>query len=69
MKGTVRGSAVSISGMKESPIENYYLTDVKVEARSSGEISFASGWKFKNVSITARDSSAIKVQNSLNMEL
>jgi polygalacturonase len=69
MKGTVRGSAVSIAGMKESPIEKYFLTDVEADARSQGEISYASGWKYKNVIVRTKDNSVLKVSNSTDMDL
>jgi len=67
-KGTVRGSAVSISGMKESPIENYFLTDINVEARTPGDIAFAKGWRFKNVSIKSTGAGELKVRDSSDME-
>ena len=67
-KGTVRGSAVSISGMKESPIENYFLTDIDVEARTPGDIAFAKGWRFKNVSIKSTLPGELKVRESSDME-
>ena len=67
-KGTVRGSAVSISGMKESPIENYFLSDVDVEARTPGDIAFAKGWRFKNVSVKGTGSGELKVRDSSDME-
>ena len=69
MKGTVRGAAVSIAGMKESPVENYFLKDIEVVARSQGDISFAKGWKFKNVSIKTENNNVLKVQNSTDMDL
>jgi polygalacturonase len=69
MKGTVRGSAVSISGMKESPIEKYFLTDIEIEARSQGDISYASGWKFENVSIKTKDNIVLKIQNCSDMDI
>jgi polygalacturonase len=68
MHGTVRGSAVSISGMKESPVENYFLTDIGIEARSPGEISFAKGWIFKNVSIKSSGGSELRVRDSSQMD-
>jgi polygalacturonase len=68
MKGTVRGAAISISGMKESPIENYYLTDIEIEAGTPGDISFAKGWKFKNVSIKTTNGGALKFQNCTDIE-
>jgi hypothetical protein len=68
-KGSVRGSAVSISGMKESPIENYFLTDIDVEARAPGEISFAKGWRFKNVSVRSSSGDIMTVKDSFDMEV
>lgn len=67
MKGTVRGAAISISGMKESPIENYFLTDIEIEARTPGDISNAKGWRFKNVSIKTTTGGVLKFQNSTDM--
>lgn len=69
--GTVKGSAVSISGMKESPIENYFLTDIDVEARTAGDIAFARGWRFKNVSVKTPSPAELKVRDSddMNVEL
>lgn len=69
MKGTVRGSAITISGMKESPIENYFLSDIDVEARTPGDIAFARGWRFKNVSIKSTGSPEIKVRDSDDMDI
>jgi len=67
-KGTVRGSAVSISGMKESPVENYFLTDIDVETRTPGDIAFAKGWRFKNVSIKSALPGELIVRDSSDME-
>jgi polygalacturonase len=69
MRGTVRGAAISIAGMKESPVEKYILSDIDVEARSQGDISFGKDWKFTNVSIKAKDNGTLKVANSSGMEL
>jgi hypothetical protein len=67
--GVVRGQAVSIAGMKESPIENFTLTNINVEARTPGDISFASGWKFSGVSVKCPEEAALRVQNSENMNV
>jgi polygalacturonase len=69
IKGTVRGSAISISGMKKSPIENYFLSDIEIEARSPGDISFAKGWRFKNVSIKTTTNGELRIQNSTEMDI
>jgi len=68
-KGTVKGAAVSISGNKESLIENYFLTDIDVEARSPGDISFAKGWRLKNVTIKSPNANEISVKESFDMEI
>ncbi|HZL76932.1 MAG TPA: glycosyl hydrolase family 28 protein [Bacteroidales bacterium] len=67
--GSVRGQAVSIAGMKESPIENYFLSDINIEARTPGDISNARGWKFKNVSVKCPEDATLRVQNSEDMEV
>lgn len=69
MKGTVRGSAVSISGMKESPIENYFLSDIDIEARSPGSISNARGWRFTNVNVRSSAGSTLRVTDSEDMQV
>lgn len=69
MKGTVRGSAISISGNRESPIENYFLRDVSIEARSKGDISWAKGWKFTNVSVSTANQSELIIRNSSDMDI
>jgi hypothetical protein len=55
--------------MKESPVENFYLNNIEVEARSQGDISFASGWRFIKVIIKTKENNILKVQNSSDMEL
>jgi polygalacturonase len=69
MKGSVRGSAVSISGMRESPIENYFLNDISIEARNPGDLSFARGWRFKNVSVKSSSPGELKVKDCTDMEI
>jgi hypothetical protein len=67
--GTVKGAAVSISGMKASPIENFFLTDIDVEAMSPGAISYAKGWRFKNVSIKNSAADKMPVKDSSDMQI
>lgn len=63
MKGTARGSAISVSGMKESPIEDFFLSDIDIESRTPGNLSYAKGWKFKNVSIKTTNGGVLKFTN------
>lgn len=69
--GSVRGPAISVAGMKESPVESYFLTDIDVEARSPGEISMAKGWRFNNVRIRSTGSAELRVRDceEMNVEL
>lgn len=48
--------------------ENFILTDIDVEARSPGEISFAKGMRFKNVSIKSSGAGALRVRDSSDMD-
>jgi polygalacturonase len=67
--GTVRGQAVSIAGMKESPIENFTLSNINVEARTPGDITFGKGWKFNGVSVKYPEEASLRVQNSEDMDV
>jgi hypothetical protein len=63
------GKAIAVSGMEESVVKDFYLNDVEIEANTAGGISYAKGWKFKNVSIKAKDNSKLDVKNCTNMDL
>ena len=47
--------ALSVSGMKESVIDGFYFNNVRIEARSAGNIKFSRNWIFNNVEIIAPD--------------
>lgn len=61
--------AFSALGTKESIVKNFYFDDVEIEAESAGQISYAQGWKFENVSIKTKDESKLDVENSSDMNL
>ena len=67
-RGTVSGPAVSIAGMKESPVENCILSDIQIQARSKGDISFAEGCRFNRVSITTRDQAPLRIRDCTDMQ-
>jgi len=69
MKGTVRGSAITVQGMKESPIENFNISDTQIDARTSGEINYSKDWKFNKVTIKSANNTDLKVQNSSGMQV
>ena len=68
LKGTVRGSAFAVTANQESLAENFSLTGIEADALSSGKISFARGWKLKDVNIKAKDGSKPDFQNCLDID-
>jgi len=59
--------AISVSGMAESIVDGFFLTNVSIEARSAGSINYSQDWRFSNVKIIAPDS--LKVTNCTDMQL
>jgi polygalacturonase len=58
---------ISVSGQAESIVDGFFLTNVRIEARSAGSINFSRDWRFKKVEINAPDS--LKVTNCTDMQL
>jgi len=67
IKVTGAKKAIDASGMKESIVKNFYLKNVEIETDTAGKIEYAKGWKFKNVSIKAKDNSKLDVKNCTDM--
>ncbi len=61
--------AFFVEGMKESVVKNFYLKDVTIETGTAGRISYAEGWKFENVSVKAKDSNDLNLENCTDMNL
>ena len=61
--------AISALGTKESIVKDFYLSDIDIEAKSAGRISYAQGWKLENVTIKTADNSELNVNNSSDMNL
>ncbi|ALI97839.1 glycoside hydrolase family 28 protein [Rufibacter tibetensis] len=59
--------ALSAAGIEKSSVQGFVLKNIKIEAATAGEISYASNWTFKNVSLQTKDNSNLKVQNSTNV--
>lgn len=59
--------ALSVSGMKESVINGFYFNNVRIEARSAGNIKFSRDWKFNNVEIVAPDTLIISDCSDMNL--
>lgn len=61
--------AISAAGIPQSYIDNFVLNNVYIEAKTAGEISYATDWKFNKVDIKTNDGSTLQVSNSSNVSL
>ncbi|MFN8241119.1 MAG: hypothetical protein U0X39_10280 [Bacteroidales bacterium] len=69
MQGTVRGQAITADGNQQSAIENFNISNSEIEAKSSGDLSYCSGWRFTGLSIKTPAGESLKVKNCTDMEL
>ncbi|WP_035141069.1 glycoside hydrolase family 28 protein [Flavobacterium daejeonense] len=60
--------AISVSGLKESIVENVHLKNVHITAQTAGSINFSQNWFLDDVSINALDNSTLKIENSTNVD-
>ncbi|MDI9433805.1 MAG: glycoside hydrolase family 28 protein [Planctomycetota bacterium] len=61
--------AISASGMRTSILKDFILKDIEIEADTAGQIIFAKGWRFDNVSIRTREDRKLDVQGCEDMRL
>ncbi|NLZ07851.1 MAG: glycoside hydrolase family 28 protein [Phycisphaerae bacterium] len=61
--------AISASGMRISILKDFHLNDVRIEADTAGQVMFAKGWRFNNVSIQTKEDRKLDVQGSEDMKL
>ena len=69
VKATGAARAIYASGTKESIVKDFHLSEIDIEAKSAGQISYAQGWNFENVTIKAADNGELNVGNSSDMNL
>jgi polygalacturonase len=69
IKATGASRAISASGTKESIVKDFHLSDIDIEAKSAGRISYAQDWEFENVTIKTADNSEVDIRNSTDMNL
>jgi hypothetical protein len=55
--------------MQQSALKDFYLSDVHISGTDAGEVSFADGWMFDDVTLTPANNVPLKVSNSGNMKL
>ncbi len=61
--------AISASGMRISILKDFHLNDVRIEADTAGQVMFAKGWRFNNVSIQTKEDRKLDVQGCEDMKL
>jgi polygalacturonase len=61
--------AITAGGLKESSLKNFRFSNISITTATAGDVSFAAGWQFNKVSITAKDNSQVQVKNSENTKL
>jgi polygalacturonase len=61
--------AISAEGLEQSPVTGVHLKNVRINAATAGEISYAKDWDLDHVSIIARDGSKIGIVHADNVNL
>jgi polygalacturonase len=61
IKATGAKKAVNAIGLQESQLQNFHFNNVKIEAKTAGDVKFAQGWKWENSNITAIDGSRLSI--------
>ena len=61
--------AINGSGLDKSYLENFNFKDLKINAANAGEVNYAKGWTWQNVSINTTDKSTVAVKNSKGLSL
>jgi polygalacturonase len=67
LKATGASQAFSVTGYADAPLEKFMLEDVKIQSRSGGRISHASGWEFRNVSIDVEQGGRVEIKDCKDM--
>lgn len=67
--GVGLAKVIDAAGMKESLLQGFHFANIKISGNSAGDISYASGWQFKNVDIKGTANKELNVTNSDNMQL
>ncbi len=61
--------AISAAGLPQSSLSNFNFSNVQMAADNAGEVSYADGWNWKNISIITKDKSTVAVKSSTGVIL
>lgn len=67
LTATRAGSAVEITGLKESNIRNFTIKNSTIECKRPGYIRFVSDWVFDNVKVNALSNEAVTEEDATNI--
>ena len=60
---------VNAAGLKESSLDGFHFTNVRIDGNAAGDISFGNNWIMNNVILTGADGKKLNVSNSKNLQL
>ncbi len=60
---------INAAGLNQSFLENFYFSNIDMNADNAGAIDFARAWSWKNVRIRAKDGSTVTIKNSQTVSL
>jgi hypothetical protein len=67
LKATGARQAFAVSSHADSPLQQFLLKNIDIEARSAGTIQNADGWVFSNVHVVAADGGKVVLKDSKNV--
>ncbi len=60
VKATGVGRAYSVSSYADSPLQDFRLKNIEIEAKTAGSLKNTEGWTFENVQIRTADGTSVK---------
>jgi len=60
---------VNAAGLKESALDGFHFTNVRIDGNVAGDISFGNNWIMNNVILTGADGKKLNVTNSKNLQI
>ena len=60
---------ISATGLKESALQDFHCTNLKLSGADAGDVSFAKGWVFDSVTINAANGKILRITDSENMHV
>ena len=67
INATRAGSAIEVSGLKESNIANFKIQNCNIECKRPGYINYVSDWTFTNVTIDPLSNESLSEENANNI--